>query len=111
MFDDINFRLQMESALIANMAELNVMYKAIQCQLDYRCGSVESWSDVKTLKVLDTSEMSNPTFAVYGDLGWENARSIPYLIKDAEEGRIDGVLHSGDLAYDLYEVSTSCNAA
>lgn len=57
--------------------------------------------------MLDTSEASNPTFAVYGDLGWENARSIPYLIKDAEEERIDGVLHCGDLAYDLNEVSTS----
>ena len=70
----------------------------------YRCGSPESWSEVKSLKVLDTSETSSPTFAVYGDLGVENSRSVPYIIKDVEDGRIDGVLHCGDLAYDLYEV-------
>ena len=58
-----------------------------------------------TLRTLDTSETFSPTFTVYGDLGWENARSVPYLIKDAEQGRIDGVLHCGDLAYDLNEVN------
>ena len=60
---------------------------------------------MKTLKALDTSETFSPTFAVYGDLGWENARSVPYLKKDVDYGRIDGVLHCGDLAYDLYEVN------
>lgn len=60
---------------------------------------------MKTLKVLDTSETASLTFAVYGDLGWENARSVPFLKKDVDYGHIDGVLHCGDIAYDLYEVS------
>ena len=60
---------------------------------------------MKTLKVLDASETASLTFAVYGDLGWENARSVPFLEKDVDYGHIDGVLHCGDIAYDLYEVS------
>ena len=77
---------------------------------DYQCGSPESWSEVKSLKVPDSSETASLTFAIYGDLGLENARSLPYLKKEVEYGHIDGVLHCGDIAYDLYEVSyiTEC---
>ena len=60
---------------------------------------------MKSLKPLDSSETGSLTFAVFGDLGWENAQSVPYLKKDVEYGRIDGVLHCGDIGYDLYEVS------
>ena len=65
---------------------------------------------MKSLKVPDSSETASLTFAVYGDLGLENARSLPYLKKEVEYGHIDGVLHCGDIAYDLYEVSyiTEC---
>jgi hypothetical protein len=72
---------------------------------EYRCGFPGSWSEVRSLKPLDSSETASLTFAVYGDLGWENARSVPYLKKDMDYGRIDGVLHCGDIGYDLYEVS------
>ena len=77
---------------------------------DYQCGSPESWSEVKSLKVPDSSETASLTFAIYGDLGLENARSLPYLKKEVEYGHIDGVLHCGDIAYDLFEVSyiTEC---
>lgn len=81
------------------------MHKIIILFSDYRCGSPESWSEVKSLKVLDSSESASLTFAVYGDLGWENARSVPLLKKDVDYGHIDGVLHCGDIGYDLYEVS------
>ena len=72
---------------------------------DYRCGFPGNWSEVKSLKPLDSSETGSLTFAVYGDLGWENAQSVPYLKRDVEYGLIDGVLHCGDIGYDLYEVS------
>ena len=52
-------------------------------------------------------ENSAPTFAVFGDFGFENARSLPWLIDDAEKGRFDLVLHAGDIAYNLFNVSIS----
>lgn len=58
---------------------------------------------MKTLRTLG-DETFSPTFAVYGDFGLENARSLPYLVKDTLEGGIDAVLHCGDIAYDLFEV-------
>lgn len=45
-----------------------------------------------------------PSFLVYGDLGVENAVSLPDLIDEAESGLYDAVLHVGDIGYDLYEV-------
>ena len=57
-----------------------------------------------TLRTLGNDETFSPTFAVYGDFGLQNARSLPYLKKDVAEGRIDGILHCGDIAYNLNEV-------
>ncbi len=48
-----------------------------------------------------------PTFAVYGDFGAENARSLPWLTSEANNGTIDGVLHCGDMAYNLFNVSAA----
>ncbi len=48
---------------------------------------------------------SSVVLAVYGDLGTKNAVSLPYLKDDVKEGRIQGVLHLGDFAYDLQDVS------
>jgi hypothetical protein len=38
---------------------------------------------------------------VYGDLGADNDVSLPSLVKEAESGTIDFVLHVGDYAYDF----------
>ena len=77
----------------------------IAAHADYRCGSpTEGWSEMKTLKTLSTDEAFSPTFAVYGDFGLQNARSLPYLKREVLEGKINGVLHCGDIAYDLHEV-------
>ena len=43
-------------------------------------------------------------FAVYGDMGTTNAMSLPFLIDDVNSRKIDGVLHVGDMAYNLNEV-------
>ena len=50
------------------------------------------------------NETSSPTFAVYGDFGFENARSLPWLVDDATRGIIDVALHAGDIAYNLFNV-------
>lgn len=39
---------------------------------------------------------------VYGDFGLTNARSFPALKREAEEGRSDVIVHTGDFAYDMY---------
>uniref|UniRef100_A0A7E4UVI9 Purple acid phosphatase n=1 Tax=Panagrellus redivivus TaxID=6233 RepID=A0A7E4UVI9_PANRE len=39
---------------------------------------------------------------VFGDLGYINGTSLPYLIDAAEKGQFDMVLHIGDIAYDLH---------
>ena len=57
-----------------------------------------------TLRTLGSDESFSPTFAVYGDFGLENARSLPYLWKEVSEWQISAVLHCGDIAYDLHEV-------
>ncbi|KPM08263.1 iron/zinc purple acid phosphatase-like protein 1 [Sarcoptes scabiei] len=43
-----------------------------------------------------------PRFAIYGDLGYVNERSLPYLKQDVLLNHsIDAIFHLGDLAYDL----------
>jgi len=41
------------------------------------------------------------TYAVYGDLGFDDAHSFPQITKDFDAGRFQMVLHIGDIAYDL----------
>lgn len=38
-------------------------------------------------------------------MGNENPRSLGRLQKDAQSGAFDVVLHVGDFAYDMYDVS------
>jgi hypothetical protein len=72
---------------------------------DYVVGSAAGgWSNLTTISTAPASgtpEADAFTWAVYGDMGLENERSLPLLIADVEAGRINGVLHVGDLAYDL----------
>lgn len=41
------------------------------------------------------------TLAVYGDMGVDNARSLPILQRDLAAGGFDAVLHVGDFAYNM----------
>ena len=40
-------------------------------------------------------------FAVLGDIGYQNAVTVPPIQRDVADGRIDGVLTVGDYAYDM----------
>ena len=74
------------------------------------CGSAGAWSKNYTLRTLGGPDWS-PTFAVYGDMGRENAVSLPWLVEEATTGGIDAVLHLGDMAYNLFNVRTMTSYA
>ena len=38
---------------------------------------------------------------VHGDMGVVNNQILDYVLKDSVAGRIDSVLHIGDIAYDM----------
>lgn len=62
------------------------------------------WSNISTMTTAPTpgsAEAGALVFAVYGDMGLNNERSLAWLVKDIEAGNFDAVLHVGDLGYDL----------
>jgi hypothetical protein len=46
-----------------------------------------------------------PQLAIFGDLGNENAISLPHLQEEVQRGMYDAILHVGDFAYDMDSVS------
>lgn len=46
----------------------------------------------------------SPRFAIFGDLGNENAQSLPRLQDETMLGFYDAILHVGDFAYDMATV-------
>jgi len=48
-----------------------------------------------------TYKPTNITYAVYGDMGFSNERSIKQLVAEVEAKSFDAVLHVGDFAYNL----------
>eukprot|EP01116_Phalansterium_solitarium_P013017 TRINITY_DN2984_c0_g3_i1.p1 TRINITY_DN2984_c0_g3~~TRINITY_DN2984_c0_g3_i1.p1 ORF type:complete len:415 (+),score=146.40 TRINITY_DN2984_c0_g3_i1:1586-2830(+) len=67
----------------------------------YRVGDgAKTWSDVYNFTTLPSGQ---PTveMAVFGDMGVENAQSMPLLLKEAAAGAYDVILHVGDMAYDM----------
>ena len=46
----------------------------------------------------------NPRFAVFGDLGLQNAQSLKRLRRDVLKHDIDMVIHVGDFGYDLNDL-------
>lgn len=46
----------------------------------------------------------SPRFAIFGDLGNENAQSLPRLQEETMLGFYDAILHVGDFAYDMATV-------
>lgn len=51
----------------------------------------------------------SPRFAIFGDLGNENAQSLPRLQDETMFGFYDAILHVGDFAYDMATVKSLKN--
>ncbi|XP_064621552.1 acid phosphatase type 7-like isoform X1 [Lineus longissimus] len=67
----------------------------------YRCGSPSNWSRVYNFTTMQDGTNWSPRLAIYGDMGFKNAKSMPFLLKEMEKGDFDAVLHVGDMAYDM----------
>ncbi|XP_019627335.1 PREDICTED: acid phosphatase type 7-like [Branchiostoma belcheri] len=67
----------------------------------YHVGSEESWSAIYSFTAVQDDTNWSPRFAVYGDLGYENAQSVARLTKEVQRGMYDAILHVGDFAYDM----------
>jgi acid phosphatase type 7 len=69
----------------------------------YRVGDpIDGWSSVFSFQATRTDFSEAPLrMAWFGDMGWYNAQSLPYLQTEAMEGNMDLYVHVGDYAYDL----------
>jgi len=47
-----------------------------------------------------------PQFAIFGDMGNENAKSLTRLQKEVHLDMYDAIIHAGDFAYDMDSVSS-----
>lgn len=71
----------------------------------YHVGSPLGWSDLFWFKTLPSGSDWSPRFAIFGDMGNINAQSLPRLQKETQEGMYDMVIHVGDMAYNMDDVS------
>ncbi|PIC14601.1 hypothetical protein B9Z55_026855 [Caenorhabditis nigoni] len=71
----------------------------------YHVGSEHGWSPIYFFTALKERENDGGgyIYAVYGDLGVENGRSLGTIQKMAQRGELDLVLHVGDFAYNMDE--------
>ncbi|RMZ98494.1 iron zinc purple acid phosphatase [Brachionus plicatilis] len=68
----------------------------------YHCGSPKyGWSDIFYFTAMPEGTKWSPRFAIFGDLGNENAQSLPRLQDETMLGFYDSILHVGDFAYDM----------
>uniref|UniRef100_A0AC34QEB1 Purple acid phosphatase n=1 Tax=Panagrolaimus sp. JU765 TaxID=591449 RepID=A0AC34QEB1_9BILA len=67
----------------------------------YKVGTSASWSRQLQFKSFPAGEFELRV-CVFGDLGYYNGTSLPYLIAAAENDKFDMVIHVGDIGYDLH---------
>ena len=63
--------------------------------LDYRVGSSDGWSALYNFNATKAGTAWQPRFAIYGDLGVDNAQSLSKLQKEVQGGQYDAILHVG----------------
>lgn len=68
---------------------------------NYTVGSDKGWSPVHNFVVPSTEANLPISVAIFGDMGTENAQSLPYLQKDVDQDLYDALIHVGDFAYDM----------
>ncbi|KAJ2937494.1 hypothetical protein O0L34_g17538 [Tuta absoluta] len=69
----------------------------------YHCGSKYGWSGRYQFKTPPGGNNVTIRAVIFGDMGVENAHSLPYLQDESERDHFDFILHVGDFAYDMYE--------
>ncbi|XP_055377474.1 acid phosphatase type 7-like [Condylostylus longicornis] len=67
----------------------------------YHCGSNLGWSAEFWFKTPRFDSNWSPSFAIFGDMGNENAKSLARLQEDTQRQMYDAILHVGDFAYDM----------
>jgi hypothetical protein len=73
----------------------------------YRVGSPDfGVSAVYSFAGLKERPKGGYRYAVFGDMGNLNARSLGRIQRETQSGEFDAVLHVGDMAYDMDSVSS-----
>ncbi|KAL8592603.1 hypothetical protein ACOMHN_026533 [Nucella lapillus] len=67
----------------------------------YIVGGMDGWSDRFTFSALKDGVSWSPRLIAFGDMGNDNARALPMMQWDAQQGNFDAILHVGDFAYDM----------
>lgn len=73
----------------------------------YHCGSKYGWSNIFWFKVPPDFKSWQPSLAIFGDMGNENAQSLARLQEETQRGMYDAILHVGDFAYDMNSQNAS----
>lgn len=64
---------------------------------------VGAWSDVYAFTTPPAGSEWSPRVVIYGDMGVKNIHALSFVTEEAEMGRVDSVLHIGDMAYDMVD--------
>uniref|UniRef100_T1JCQ8 Purple acid phosphatase n=1 Tax=Strigamia maritima TaxID=126957 RepID=T1JCQ8_STRMM len=72
-----------------------------QTKYTYHCGSKYGWSALYYFVTTPSGSNWSPRVALFGDMGNENAQSLPRLQQEVEKGMYDAILHVGDFAYNM----------
>lgn len=68
---------------------------------EYRCGCHARWSGFYSFKTFTMDHDVPVELLVFGDLGLKNGQSIPRLRSEVLSGKIDAIIHAGDMAYNM----------
>ncbi|CAG2107390.1 unnamed protein product [Medioppia subpectinata] len=61
----------------------------------YIVGDGEHWSKPYEFVSVPNDHQWTPSIALVGDMGVDNGRAIPSLIKNSQNGKFDAVIHIG----------------
>ena len=61
----------------------------------YIVGNGNNWSPVYNFRAMKEGNQWSPRFAVFGDMGVDNAVSLKFLEKEVLNGQFDAILHVG----------------